>query len=71
MRKIIILILLVWPNISAADQGLKISCLNLKTALYAREQSYIHWVNPYTPINHNKLGSSQSWRIEKKYKYYD
>ena len=38
---------------------------------YAREQSYIHWVNPYTPINHNKLGSSQAWKIEKKYKYYD
>ena len=37
MRKIIILILLVWPNISAADQGLKISCLNLKTALYGRK----------------------------------
>jgi hypothetical protein len=37
MRKIIILILLVWPNISVADQGLKISCLNLKTALYGRK----------------------------------
>ena len=37
MRKIFILILLVWPNISAADQGLKISCLNLKTALYGRK----------------------------------
>ena len=38
---------------------------------FAREQSYIHWVNPFTPINHNKLGSSQAWKIEKKYKYYD
>ena len=38
---------------------------------YAREQSYIHWVNPYTPINQNKLGSSQAWKIKKKYKYYD
>ena len=37
MRKIIILILLIWPNISVADQGLKISCLNLKTALYGRK----------------------------------
>ena len=37
MRKIFILILLVWTNISAADQGLKISCLNLKTALYGRK----------------------------------
>jgi hypothetical protein len=32
---------------------------------YAREQSYIHWVDPYTRINHNKLGSSQAWKIEK------
>ena len=38
---------------------------------YSREQSYIRWVNPFTPINHNKLGSSQAWKIEKKYKYYD
>tara|TARA_X000001036_G_scaffold237498_1_gene221584 strand:- start:20 stop:478 length:459 start_codon:yes stop_codon:yes gene_type:complete len=38
---------------------------------YAREQNYIRWVNPFTPINHNKLGSSQSWKTEKKYKYYD
>jgi len=37
---------------------------------YAREQSYIHWVNPFEPVNKNKLGYSQSWRIEKKYKYY-
>ena len=37
MRKIIILILLIWPNFSVADQGLKISCLNLKTALYGRK----------------------------------
>ena len=35
------------------------------------EQSYIHWVDPFTPINHNKLGSSQAWKTEKKYKYYD
>ncbi len=27
---------------------------------YAREQSYIHWVNSFTPINHNKLGFSQN-----------
>ena len=36
-----------------------------------REQSYIQWVNPFEPINKNKMGSSQAWRIEKKYKYYD
>ena len=37
---------------------------------YAREQSYIRWVDPFEPVNKNKLGYSQSWRIEKKYKYY-
>ena len=42
---------------------------NRKT--YEREQRYIYWVDPYKPINKNKLGSSQQWRIEKKYKYYD
>ena len=36
----------------------------------AREQRYIHWVDPFEPINKNKLGSSQAWRIEKKYEYY-
>jgi hypothetical protein len=36
----------------------------------ARENSYIHWVDPFEPVNKNKLGHSQSWRIEKKYKYY-
>ena len=37
MRKILILILLIWPNFSVADQGLEISCLNLKSALYGRK----------------------------------
>ena len=32
MRKIIILILLIWPNFSVADQGLEILCLNMKSA---------------------------------------
>ena len=36
----------------------------------AREKSYIDWVDPFEPINKNKLGSSQAWRIEKKYEYY-
>ena len=34
------------------------------------ENSYIHWVDPFEPVNKNKLGHSQSWRIEKKYEYY-
>ena len=37
MRKLFILILLVWPNFSVADQGLKISCLNMKTGLFGRK----------------------------------
>ena len=38
---------------------------------FERERRYIYWVNPSSPINQNKLGSSQQWRIEKKHKYYD
>ena len=37
MRKILILILLIWPNFSVADQGLKISCLNMKNGLFGRK----------------------------------
>ena len=37
MRKILILVLLVWPNFSVADQGLKISCLNMKNGLFGRK----------------------------------
>ena len=37
MRKIIILILILFPNTSFADQGLEISCLNLKSALFGRK----------------------------------
>ena len=37
MRKILILILLIWPNFSVADQSLKISCLNMKTGLFGRK----------------------------------
>ena len=42
MRKILILILILIPNISFADQGLEISCLNLKSALFGRK---------YKPLN--------------------
>ena len=37
MRKIIILILILFPNKSFADQGLEISCLNLKSVLHGRK----------------------------------
>ena len=42
MRKLIFLILFLLPNVSFADQGLEISCLNLKSALYGRK---------YKPLN--------------------
>ena len=38
---------------------------------YERERKYIRWVDPNEPINRNRLGSSQVWRKEKKYRYYD
>jgi hypothetical protein len=31
---------------------------------------YVYWCNPYEPINRGKLGSSQSWRKEKKFPVY-
>ena len=38
---------------------------------FEKERRYIYWVDPAKPINQNRLGSSQTWRKEKKYKYYD
>ena len=38
---------------------------------FEKERRYIYWVDPTKPINQNRLGSSQTWRKEKKYKYYD
>ena len=35
------------------------------------ERKYIRWVDPFTPINQGKLGSSQSWRLAKPKRYYD
>ena len=37
MRKIIILILLGWPNFAVADQGIEITCINMKSALFGRK----------------------------------
>ena len=42
MRKLIIFILLIWPNISAADQGLEILCLNMKSA-FGRKYEPLHF----------------------------
>jgi hypothetical protein len=35
------------------------------------ESKYIKWVDPFSPINRGKLGSSQSWKVAKPKKYYD
>ncbi|MDC0943820.1 hypothetical protein OAR77_01965 [Candidatus Pelagibacter sp.] len=43
MRKIIILILILFPNISFADQGLEISCLNLKSVLHGRKYKSLNF----------------------------
>ena len=37
MRKIIILILVLIPNVSFADQGLKISCFDMKSSIIGRK----------------------------------
>jgi hypothetical protein len=37
MRKIIILILVLLPNVSFADQGLKISCFDMKSLIIGRK----------------------------------
>ena len=42
MRKIIILILLIWPNFLVANQGIEITCVNIKSALFGRK---------YKPLN--------------------
>ena len=43
MRKIVILILLFFPNKLIADQGLKITCLNLKSVLYGRKYKLLNF----------------------------
>ena len=37
MRKLLILLLFFWPNSSIADQGLKISCFNIKYVIIGRK----------------------------------
>jgi hypothetical protein len=42
-----------------------------KTEPYRKDYSrYVYWCNPFEPINKGKLGSSQSWRNEKKFPVY-
>ena len=74
MRKILILILILIPNISFADQGLEISCLNLKSALYGRkykplnfklEATAFHYFDDekgkFQTINSNQLDTGENY----------
>ena len=60
MRKIIILILILLPNVSFADQGLEISCLNLKSALYGKK---------YKPLNFKLEATKFHYFDDKKGKF--
>ena len=61
MRKIIILILLIWPNISVADQGLEIICLNMKSA-FGRKYEPLEFKLEDTAFNYfdNEKGHFQT-----------
>ena len=74
MRKFIILILFLLPNVSFADQGLEISCLNLKSALYGRkykplnfklEATAFHYFDDekgkFQTINSNQLDTGENY----------
>ena len=74
MRKIIILILLIYPNFSVADQGLKISCLNMKNGLFGRkykplefklESTAFHYFDDqkgqFQTINSNELDTGEDY----------
>ena len=60
MRKIIILILILLPKVSFADQGLEISCLNLKSALYEKK---------YKPLNFKLEATTFHYFDDKKGKF--
>ena len=56
--------------VKKADQKVKDPFI-FKTEPYRRDYSrLVYWCNPYEPINKGKLGSSQSWRKEKKFPFY-
>jgi hypothetical protein len=62
MRKIIILILILFPNKSFADQGLEITCLNLKSALFGRKYKPLNFKLEATAFHYfdDKKGEFQS-----------
>ena len=74
MRKIIILILLIWPNFSVADQGIEITCVNMKSALFGRkykplkfklEATAFHYFDDqkgqFQTIKSNKLDTGENY----------
>ena len=65
MRKILILLLFFWPNISIADQGLEISCLNLKSELYAKKYKPLQFKLEATAFHYfdNKKEEFQTIKI--------
>ena len=62
MRKILILILILFPNISFADQGLNISCLNMKTGLFGRKYEPLEFKLEATAFHYfdNEIGQFQT-----------
>ena len=62
MRKILILILFIWPNFSVADQGLHISCLNMKTGLFGRKYEPLEFKLEATAFHYfdNEIGKFQT-----------
>ena len=60
MRKIIILILILFPNISSADQGIEITCVNMKSQLFGRK---------YKPLNFKLEATEFHYFDDKKSKF--
>ena len=62
MRKILILILILFPNISFADQGLNITCLNMKTGLFGRKYEPLEFELEATAFHYfdNEIGKFQT-----------
>ena len=62
MRKILILILVIWPKFSVADQGLHISCLNMKTGLFGRKYEPLEFKLEATAFHYfdNEIGQFQT-----------
>ena len=64
MRKIIILILFIWPNFSVADQGIEIICVNMKSALFGRKYKPLEFKLEATAFQYFDIRSN-SWKLDK------